>query len=241
MHAVGYKHSEETKRKIGLKNSGSHNGMYGTHLSESAKEHLRTIHKDRFFSVETRNKISLANKGRKSTEEARKNMSLAQIGKTSPMKGVKNRYSKETLERMSKANKGRGLGRKVSVEVRRKMSAYWKLNKEKRPNWKGGVLKPNKLARRCVEFKLWRETVYVRDDWTCQKHLVRGGKLHPHHILNFAEHIDLRYVPENGITLCEDAHREFHRLYGMSSNTFEQVEEYTGRALQRLKELSPAA
>ena len=68
--------------------------------------------------------------------------------------------------------------------------------------------------------------MFVRDGWTCQKCGKRGGMLHPHHILNFAEHPTLRFRVDNGVTLCVSHHREFHATYGSAGNTREQIEEY---------------
>lgn len=51
--------------------------------------------------------------------------------------------------------------------------------------------------------RLWREAVFARDNWTCQKCKIMGGELNPHHIKNFAECPELRTSIENGITLCE--------------------------------------
>ena len=112
---------------------------------------------------------------------------------------------------MSKARKGK--------------SAYWNVG-EKSPMWKGGVTPENKRLRRSINFIKWRESVFKRDCWTCQKYGVKGGVLHPHHIQNFAENPELRFSVSNGVTLSERAHREFHKRYGLYNNTQEQMEEY---------------
>jgi 5-methylcytosine-specific restriction endonuclease McrA len=73
---------------------------------------------------------------------------------------------------------------------------------------------------------VWRNAVYERDNFTCAKCHVRGGELHPHHINNFAEHEDLRFELDNGITLCVSCHRRFHKLYGRVKNDRLQLDSY---------------
>ena len=83
----------------------------------------------------------------------------------------------------------------------------------------------NKRIRQSIEYRLWREAVFARDNWTCQKYKIKGGKLHPHHILNFAEYPELRFAIDNGITLSRKAHLEFHKEYGFRNNTKKQINE----------------
>ena len=93
-------------------------------------------------------------------------------------------------------------------------------------NWKGGISTENEKERKSIEYSLWRESVFVRDDFTCQKYGVRGEKLHAHHILNFADYSGLRTSIENGITLSKKAHKEFHHIYGIKNNTRKQLDEF---------------
>ena len=72
----------------------------------------------------------------------------------------------------------------------------------------------SKLWRKRIEYHLWREAVFSRDNWICQKCKKRGGKLHPHHILGFAEYKELRFAIDNGITFCLKCHILFHKIYG---------------------------
>ena len=78
--------------------------------------------------------------------------------------------------------------------------------KEDCPFWKGSITDENKMARKTLEYKLWREAVFTRDDWTCQECGERGGELHPHHIKPFALFPELRTAIDNGITLCRKCH-----------------------------------
>ena len=50
-----------------------------------------------------------------------------------------------------------------------------------------------------------------------------GGELNAHHIKNYSEHKIFRYSIDNGITFCEQCHKEFHKEYGRTKNNLDQV------------------
>jgi len=77
------------------------------------------------------------------------------------------------------------------------------------PNWKGGISSENRRIRNSADFKYWREAVFKRDKWTCQK-CGRKRRLHPHHIKAFALYPELRFAVDNGITYCETCHVSYH-------------------------------
>lgn len=76
--------------------------------------------------------------------------------------------------------------------------------------------------RKLSEYKIWRETVFRRDDFTCQICKKRGGRLEPHHIKPlkvFIKEYEIKTVEEainceslwkveNGLTLCKQCHKE---------------------------------
>jgi hypothetical protein len=73
---------------------------------------------------------------------------------------------------------------------------------EKNPNWKGGPKKIQEF-RRTIEYRLWRKAIFEKDDFTCQKCGVRGGKLiADHHPFPFHAFPDKMYDIGNGRTLC---------------------------------------
>lgn len=141
--------------------------------------------------------------------------------------------SEKDKQRMKENNPGMHLSQETLLKRSLALKGKKAWNKGKKcpqliTNWQGGISSASEKARHSMEFRLWREAIYTRDNWTCQKTGIRGGKLHPHHIRNFSEYPELRFVVDNGITLSQDTHMEFHNKYGRIHNTKEQIEEFIG-------------
>lgn len=151
-------------------------------------------------SIDTRLKISKALTGRSLQQKTKDKISKKKKGKISNSKGKHWHQSKKRIKPYRIGNKN--------------------------SNWKGGITPENSKIRHSIEFRLWRESVFARDNYTCQKYKVKGGRLHPHHIKNFAEFPELRFIIDNGITLSDKAHIEFHKKYGYKNNTIDQLYEY---------------
>ena len=77
---------------------------------------------------------------------------------------------------------------------------------ENNPNWQGGITTENNRIRTSIEYKLWREAVFKRDDYTCIWCFQKGVYLEADHIKSFAHHPELRFAIDNGRTLCKDCH-----------------------------------
>ena len=65
------------------------------------------------------------------------------------------------------------------------------------------VRRKNQIAR---NDKLWGSIIVKRDDNICQ-HCGRYGE-HPHHVF-YRRKMGARWLPENGVTLCDDCHVPF--------------------------------
>jgi 5-methylcytosine-specific restriction endonuclease McrA len=80
--------------------------------------------------------------------------------------------------------------------------------------------------RKDPQHKVWRNKVFIRDDFTCQICNHKGDELNAHHLYSFKKYEELRYEVDNGITLCGDCHRYFHHEYGQRNTTAEQFYEH---------------
>lgn len=76
------------------------------------------------------------------------------------------------------------------------------------------------------EIKKWREKVYKRDNYTCQSCNKKGYKINSHHIYSWDKYKEKRFDVDNGITLCEDCHKDFHKEFGYGNNDIEQFKKY---------------
>lgn len=107
------------------------------------------------------------------------------------------------------------LGKKLPEEMKKKISDDHKKNKkiprgEKHWNWKGGVTKEHNLIRNSMEYVIWRNEVYKRDNYTCRlcnTHCQKGNIV-AHHLQKFSDFPELRFIIDNGLTLCRKCHAE---------------------------------
>lgn len=177
---------------------------------------------------------------KKLSEEHKKKIGLACKGKPAWNKGLNGffHHTKEHKEKISKLRKGvwknskdaiekirtKAIGRGHTLESRLKMSEQRK--GEKHWHWEGGKTLENLKIRNGIEIKLWRQSVFSRDGWICQKCKKGSNNLNAHHILSFRDHKELRTSIENGITFCKECHVSFHKIYGRYNNSKEQLEKF---------------
>ncbi len=79
--------------------------------------------------------------------------------------------------------------------------------------WRGGLTDENRGHRNSVQYTIWREQVFKRDNWTCQECNTRSGNgkkviLNADHIKAWSKFPKLRFELNNGRTLCLDCHKQ---------------------------------
>lgn len=171
-------------------------------------------------SEEARRKMSNSKTGTKFSEATRKKMSESQkrIGNKPPLIPVGSKYSEERCKKISMGLIGKKksashvekmrinrTGKSLSLETRKKLSEA--LKGEKSHLWKGGMMDVNKKIRESFEYKEWRRSVFVRDNYACVICGKKGGKLNADHIKPFAMYPKLRLELSNGRTLCVSCHK----------------------------------
>lgn len=118
-------------------------------------------------------------------------------------------------------------------------NCYEPLKGVNHPNWNPNLTEEeresNKSRTHSREYRLWRKNVFEKDNYTCQACGQKGDKifLNAHHLDSYDKYEDKRMDINNGITLCTECHKEFHKLYGKGNNTKEQFEEYLNKYFKK--------
>ncbi len=115
------------------------------------------------------------------------------------------------------------------MRAKRNKAAKGRPNPQNRGNkngrWKGGISYLGSLVRSSFKHRQWRDDVFVRDDFTCQKCWQKGVFLNVHHLKSFSSIIQKYEITtleealscqelfniNNGVTLCVKCHKEHCR------------------------------
>lgn len=128
--------------------------------------------------------------GKSFSEEHKKKLSDLKIGKKIP-----HLHTKEICKKISESLKGK--------------PQPW-MRGSNHPNYKDGGAKTSERLKAMgrVEYKVWRRSVFERDDFTCVTCKARGRIIHADHIQPWSLFPELRYEITNGRTLCVKCHRQ---------------------------------
>ena len=153
-------------------------------------------------------------------EEYRKKQSDAHKGKIAWNKGK--HLSLEQKEKLRLAKLGKTTARKnrtmediFGVEKALDMKIKMAKAKTGEINFTGFRKNKNRQFRNSINWKLWREKIFIHDDFTCQKCKVRGIYIEAHHLIPVKECIKLAkenliFDVNNGISLCRKCHMNVH-------------------------------
>lgn len=118
------------------------------------------------------------------------------IGDLNPFYGK--HHSEETKTNIKKNRVGKCMGEN-----------HWR--------WKGGVTPLSRKLRVLAEYQIWRDKVFIRDNFTCQNPDCKfcdnkqGVFIHPHHKKPISSFPELVFDVSNGVTYC----KEFHLKSGL--------------------------
>ena len=120
---------------------------------------------------------------------------------------------------------------RINIYCSQECKANWQskyLRGENNPNFDNSISIEDRIIRRNFDgYAYWRREVYKRDNFTCQCcGDDKGGNIQAHHLNGYNWDIENRTNVDNGITLCEKCHKNFHNLYGCGDNTKKQFEEF---------------
>jgi hypothetical protein len=181
--------------------------------------------------------------GRIVSKETREKLRQLKLGKPTWNKGIK--FTDETKKKMSDSAKARqkikpfgfkkghkvwntglsGYKRKPHSEAtKEKLRQYFGV---KSSAWKGGISPEREKIRNCWEYREWERLCKERDKCCRKCGETRMSLVTVHHIKNFAQYPELRFVTDNGICFCtKPCHKLFHHIYKSKDNNQEQVNEF---------------
>lgn len=168
--------------------------IYGKEKSNLWKENLSKSHKGKL----------LGNLNPSKRPEVRE-----KIKQNHWLKGKENPIMKGNKYRLGKTPWNKGLTKETDERI--KIISISRLG-NKNPAWKGGITPINKLLRMGSQFRIWRELIFLRDNFTCQNPNCEfcnnkiGGILNAHHIKSMSLYPKLAFDISNGITYCQEFH-----------------------------------
>lgn len=176
------------------------------------------------YNISARN-YSEANLGKKFTDEHKEKISLSN---SKP-------HTEDRKRNISKAHLGKILSDEHKEKIRNNMIGS-RLGCA-HPMWKGGISKIRNRLYNNNKYKIWRNLIYKRDDYTCQMCHKKGLKINSHHIIKFSKIVDdynlIKYEDyldcvflwdiDNGITLCESCHHSIRGLEEKYEDKFNKI------------------
>ena len=131
-------------------------------------------------------------------EDSKIKMRLSHLGKKYP------NYPKNRKKAKYSPEVDRIWRNKLSVILSGKPQPWNSGNKHW--NWKGGISPISETIRKSIEYKTWRQLIFERDNFTCVICGQIRGNIEADHIKPFSLYPKLRFLIDNGRTLCHNCH-----------------------------------
>jgi plasmid stability protein len=229
---IGQHHTGETKSKISAANKGkirtietkiklslSHKGIKfpGRHLSLERREKIRAAMKGKSFTVEHKEKIAASMTGKHRTSEAKAKIRAALLGKSYRIGW---HHTPESKKKLSEAKRGKHCRYPFTVEHKEKLSIS--KSGEKNPAWNGGISKTGYN----FEFDKLKIKIRRRDRFIC---FICGKKeKEKAHAVHHIDYNKLSIEPNNLITLCHSCHNRTNWRRDNWINYFKNVPRQQG-------------
>lgn len=111
-----------------------------------------------------------------------------------------------------------------------KSCGCYTLSGKDHPRYRHDLTDDERLASRYelhgMHMKKWSRAVMERDGFTCKACGQYSKNLNAHHLDGWNWCREKRFDVENGVTLCEGCHTNFHKVFGYGDNTSEQFNEF---------------
>ena len=136
--------------------------------------------------------------------------------------------TKESRDKLRKVMETDEYKHKQSISKQGKNNGMYGVKGEEHPRWDSNrTHEQRESERKTYEYSQWRKQVFEKDNYTCQ-HCGdnKGHNLIAHHKDSYDWCNDKRYDVNNGVTLCNKCHKEFHSIYGYGNNTEQQYKEW---------------
>ncbi len=124
-------------------------------------------------------------------------------------------------------------GKTKSCGCHRKTETSKRMSGKNSPSWNPDLTKEdrkeseNTRKTRTSKYNKLRKKVYKRDNYACQCcGDNNGGNLEGHHLCSWYSNKKFRYVTSNGVTLCKECHKKFHKEFGRKNNTRKQFTKF---------------
>ena len=199
------------------RNKGVNNPFFGKHHDEKTKGRISD-------ALQGENNPSW---GKPRPQYVKDAIGRAHTGKPSPFKGKT--HTPEVKNAISERDKGNTyhLNKKHTEQTKKLISRITRERTPKganHPRWKGGVTERYIELYNNIGYVAWRKDVFERDNYTCRKCGDNTGhNLIAHHIIPVKQcmqenRLGLIYDVDNGLTVCEECHKEVHRCNTVKSN-----------------------